>query len=582
MAIVSEPPQARPADAASVPAGSLCQKSKGRWHLLLVGGVLLLALIARFWGLLYGLPHSYYPDESSVVGDALQMARTGDLRPEQFLWPTFWIYVVAASVKAGLVFAALPGGLGPLGTPSLDNMLYVYGVARTVTALAGVVTILVLHAAAARWFSLLNVPGARWYALLAAGFLALSPLHIQHSHVTSPDVPTTAFLVVALYFVVRMLECRSARWYLLAGLALGLSTAAKYPSAMFAVAIVVAHLAGAGLALRRPRSLVVALLDWRLWLAGGVTVMVFFATSPYILIDWSRFQEDFVSQASRVLQRGPVGEVGVSGPFAPMLYVPLALNWGLDTPVALLALMGLGAALWMLAQPPEPAARVRWNLLTVLAFPVLLYVFSWTWQHRFARYALPLVPFGCLLAAFGLARMMALARRVAPLIASSPGRLVPALLGLSVMLWQADGVVRYDVLLTRPDTRTIAANWLSENLPPGEQVIVEWYGPPYGNVRQMGFDLSDRSLDRYFGRTPRFIVTSSFTYDRWLRTPDLFPKREAFYSGLHERGTLIYEVRPFPELEYDPVQEGWDGWHGIPLGPDARPGPVLRVYQVTP
>jgi hypothetical protein len=112
--------------------------------------------------------------------------------------------------------------------------------------------------------------------------------------------------------------------------------------------------------------------------------------------------------------------------------------------------------------------------------------------------------------------------------------------------------------------------------------MVEWYGPPYGNVRQMGFDLSDRPLDRYLGRSPRFVVTSSFSYDRWLRNPEQFGRRVAFYAALHEQTPLLFEVRPWPELDYDPAQEGWDGWHGLPLDGDARPGPVLRVHQLTP
>src|SRR5690606_1511515 len=92
----------------------------GRRHLLWLGVVVLIAVVARFWGLLYGLPHSYYPDESSVVGDALKMATTGDLRPNQFLWPTFWIYVVALSMRIGLVASWLPvAGIWPLGTAAL-------------------------------------------------------------------------------------------------------------------------------------------------------------------------------------------------------------------------------------------------------------------------------------------------------------------------------------------------------------------------------------------------------------------------------------------------------------------------------
>lgn len=545
-------------------------------ELLVVAGLLGLAAWARFWGLLYGLPHSYYPDESSVVGDAHRMATTGDPRPNQFLWPTFWIYVVAVTLRLAALAAGPFGTAGTLGVPALDNMTFVYGVARTVTALAGVLTALGLYAVGRRWLALLGVPSARLYAAVGAGFLALSPVHVQHSHVTSPDVPTTAFLVLTAFFTVRLLETGATRWYVLAGLALGLATAAKYPSALFALAVVLAHLGQAGWSVRRPLAALLTLCDWRLWLAGILCALVFFATSPYILIDWGRFVEDFVSQANRVLQRGPVGEIGVTGPFAPVLYLPLVMRWGLDTPVALLALLGLGAALVTAARAGARLPRILWAVLIVVAFPLVVYVFSWGWQHRFARYLLPVVPFACLLAALGLAHLV----QLAPWPARRPA--LAAALAAATMLWQADGVVRYDTLLTRPDTRTIAAQWMAANLPPGEQVMVEWYGPPYSNIRQMGFDLSDRPLERYLGRSPRFVVTSSFTYDRWLRNPEASPRRVAFYTGLHERATLLYEIRPWPELAYDPVQEGWDGWHGIPLDPSARPGPVLRVYQLTP
>jgi 4-amino-4-deoxy-L-arabinose transferase-like glycosyltransferase len=577
----SASPPDDPADAASELPEARSGEADRRttWYLAGLGGVVVLAIVARFWGLLYGLPHSYYPDESSVVGDALKMAETGDLRPSQFLWPTLWIYAVALTLRVGTVFAAIPSGFGPLGTPALDNMTYVYGIARSVTALAGVLSVAILFAVAARWFERLGTRPPLLYASLAAGFFALSPLHVQHSHVTSPDVPTTTFLVLCSYFALRILESGSIRWYILGGLALGLSSAAKYPSAMFAVTLIVAHLGRAYRAPGRPSHLLLALFDRRIWAAGAFAIVTFFATSPYILIDWQRFLADFASQASRVLQRGPVGEVGVSGPFAPWLYVPLAMQWGLDTPVALLALVGLAYAAWLALRPGASGSPLRWTFLTFLMFPALLYAFSWSWQHRFARYLVPLVPFGCLLAALGIAGIArVVARRLGPAAAGTTA----AAIGLAAIAWQADGVIRYDLLLTRTDTRTIAARWLEQNLPPGEQVMVEWYGPPYASIRQMGFDLSDRPLDRYLGRSPRYVVTSSFTYDRWLRSPDQYARRVAFYAALDQDTPLLYEIRPWPELAYDAVQEGWDGWHGLPLDPAARPGPVLRVHQLSP
>src|SRR5687767_15150051 len=60
-----------------------------------LAAVLLVAGVVRFWGLGYGLPHSFYPDESTVMGDSLTMASSGDLRPSQFLYPSLWLYVLA-------------------------------------------------------------------------------------------------------------------------------------------------------------------------------------------------------------------------------------------------------------------------------------------------------------------------------------------------------------------------------------------------------------------------------------------------------------------------------------------------------
>lgn len=273
--------QTRPApdDGATPPAGAqLAERPAPGWLLIRVApvvGLLILAGAARFWGLQYGLPHSYYPDESSVVGDALRMATTGDLRPTQFLWPTLWIYIVALSLRAGLSVLGPLGAAGPFGQPALDSMTYVYGVARSVTALAGVLSVLGVAAITTCWLQRLGIAAARGYGLAAGGFLALSPVHVQHSHVTSPDVPMVALLILSAWFTLRLFEDGATRWYVWAGLSLGLASAAKYPSAMFAVAIVVAHLGCVARGLTGGRTsrlfrLVTSLFDWRLcWPASS-------------------------------------------------------------------------------------------------------------------------------------------------------------------------------------------------------------------------------------------------------------------------------------------------------------------------
>jgi hypothetical protein len=111
--------------------------------------------------------------------------------------------------------------------------------------------------------------------------------------------------------------------------------------------------------------------------------------------------------------------------------------------------------------------------------------------------------------------------------------------------------------------------------------VVEWYGPPHSNVRQMEFNLANRAVDRYRRDGVRYIATSSFVYRRWFADPDRHRERVAFYRSLDDEAQLLFAATPTPDLGYDPVQEGWNGWHGIPLRSEARPGPHIRIYGLT-
>jgi hypothetical protein len=53
------------------------------------------ALALRLIGLRYGLPAVYNPDEIAIMSRALAFAK-GDLNPHNFLYPTFYFYVLFA------------------------------------------------------------------------------------------------------------------------------------------------------------------------------------------------------------------------------------------------------------------------------------------------------------------------------------------------------------------------------------------------------------------------------------------------------------------------------------------------------
>src|ERR1044071_7257504 len=57
--------------------------------------ILAVALALRLYGLRYGLPAVYNPDEVAIMSRALAFAK-GDLNPHNFLYPSLYFYVLFA------------------------------------------------------------------------------------------------------------------------------------------------------------------------------------------------------------------------------------------------------------------------------------------------------------------------------------------------------------------------------------------------------------------------------------------------------------------------------------------------------
>ena len=74
---------------------------------LLTRGSLALAAWLRATGLSFGLPAVYNPDEVAIMNRAPWPSRTGDLNPHNFLYPTFYFYVLFAWEAAGSAFAGV-------------------------------------------------------------------------------------------------------------------------------------------------------------------------------------------------------------------------------------------------------------------------------------------------------------------------------------------------------------------------------------------------------------------------------------------------------------------------------------------
>ena len=76
--------------------------------LIALAAIGVLAAALRLLGITFGLPAVYNPDEIAIMSRALAFAK-GDLNPHNFLYPTFYFYVLFAWVGASFVSPGCSG-----------------------------------------------------------------------------------------------------------------------------------------------------------------------------------------------------------------------------------------------------------------------------------------------------------------------------------------------------------------------------------------------------------------------------------------------------------------------------------------
>src|SRR5687767_8466873 len=224
--------------------------------MLVLAGICAIALALRVIGLQYGLPAVYNPDEVAIMTRALSFAK-GTLNPGNFLYPTFYFYVLFGWVGVYLAFLLLTGRVESVA--ALQKLYFtaptgIYTAGRVLGVACGTATVALLHRLTLRFAD----PRA---ALAAAVFLAVAPLHVRDSHYVKHDVPATLAIVAAYLAIARVWPAAApngpaARDVLVAGAVCGVAFSTHYYCVFLAVplayAVIASHWkAGAGSIVRR-------------------------------------------------------------------------------------------------------------------------------------------------------------------------------------------------------------------------------------------------------------------------------------------------------------------------------------------
>jgi hypothetical protein len=210
------------------------------------------------------------------------------------------------------------------------------------------------------------------------------------------------------------------------------------------------------------------------------------------------------------------------GDAAWLIYVKhLSLAGWLWLPTA-----GIGAAIVLIRR----SSRLRW--IAPVGFTLAYFYVLATHPRIFGRYALPLLPAICLLAAVPVVELARLCRRIKLLDGWPVDRVVLVAGALALTMGFTVQSVRWVGQLGHADTRQLAASWMIANVPHGTRIAVENSGPKY--LDRAGFEvkptalLTDQPAGWYLEERVEYLVISSADLSR--------------YSGLLELGPVVWEI----------------------------------------
>ena len=527
--------------------------------------VFLLAFALRVNGLGFGLPYVFHPDEHQYVeaGIAfLQDRETVISELEKYNNPPLFKSTLGF-LYALYVHLVIPDGEEiPIAIDTQLWRTFFQYVGRFASVSASLLTVALLYALGKRLY------GTK-VGVLSAFFLAVSFLHVRESHFAVNDAPLTLLVVAGLYGAEGIL--RRGRWfdYLATGLVIGLAGATKYSGMALVSVLPLAHW------LRHSRSnssWTGAFLSPRLLLSVAMVPVGFVVGAPLVLISW----QEMIRRMGRLAEYGRFGyhDILLDTQGGWIFYLE-TLGWGAGW--LMLAAFLAVLVLTLIYRPPED--------LILLAFPLLLYATMGHQKMYFARFILPALPALLLLVAAWMERVWRTGHRLTPATGNQVPLIVPAVLVAFQVLATS---VWFGILLNRPDTRELAEDWVSANIPPGSVTYMDVYALPrqsvtgrvslpYVKIKEQPFDYPDL-LGYCRDRGAQFIITSDFSDE--LRYTDIGKEegRRRWLAGLSQL-RLVHEIQPYwlpgPAFSFE-----------LRTGPSyetlrrQNPGPVIRIYEL--
>jgi 4-amino-4-deoxy-L-arabinose transferase-like glycosyltransferase len=544
-------------------------------------GIILFSFWLRLWGIQFGLPFVYHPDEQQYILPAIGVV-SGNFEPLAHYNPALYPYLIGfvyTLIFLGLkLFNAFPTSFD-LGAGWSEPMLpWITGIvylARYISAVVGVLTTLLIYQVGRRAYS-------QRTGLAAAAIFGLTFLPVREAHFAVSDAPVALGVAVTLYLCLAIVRHGNWPGYVWAGVALGLSAATKYSAGLLILPLGVAHL----LSRRYHRWFERLYRSWLLLLAGLAATISYLVASPYTLLEREEFWADF----SENLESARVGFQGLDlDPAGGAVFYLKSLIWGFGWPVFILFLAALIFACW----------RRRREDILLLILPLMGFFYMQRQEMYFVRWLMPFLPPLAVLAGETIhvvTRFLAVrwGKFLQPQTAQLSSPWLPLGVTILLVLPSLYVAIQADAIFCRLDTRTEAMEWIRQNIPPGSTIAAEVLSPPWGPPLAMpglaigpynltpvpNGGVAELDLQQLLDWRVQYVVASSFYYARPLRDKSHQAALAGRLQTLAEKAELVAQFQPYKD-EY----QGFF-YHDQVYGPAndtlyrEQPGPVIRIYRL--
>jgi hypothetical protein len=539
-------------------------------------GLLLFGLAMRIWGVWFGLPHLFHNDEGFEVIRALQLG-SGEFDFDRIAKGGYFYLLF---VEYGFLFVALK--LSGVINSANDFALYFisdpsafYLIGRITTAVIGVVNVYLVYRIGRLFYSPLA-------GVIAAAFLSVNVLHVGLSHYVTVDVPMTCLATGALLFAIKLSHDGKPWDYRWAAILAAMATATKIPAVLLVIPLAIAH----WLYFRSiGKSAGQALLSGSFWQAAALFVFTYVLLSPGILFN---FGDLFAGMFGNFTTgEGLEAADDVAAMDAPNFFVFYFENIlsGMTLPVFAVCMAGALFGLWKRSNAD----------IILLSFAIIIYVVvssSADTHLYYPRYILPMMPVMVLMGGRLLAEMPAD-------FSPQRGAMISTVLTAALCILPVRVISAENHLMSQPDTRVLAKEWIHENIPPGSSIFIE--GPrtrvspatvPLENSAKKIQESIDYFLENEPGKARYFQmklkVLSGITYDLELvQSFDLqdiehYRSIGVEYLVLRPDSYVGSRLRSQWADFVDEVRKDQDITMIRRFEPDDKetPGPVIEIYRI--